>query len=307
MNNVFKNIAVVLGGASSEREVSLRTGEAIAKALESTGRQVLRFDPKLQPLAELLTAKVDAVFIALHGKGGEDGCIQGLLETAKIPYTGSGVLSSALCYDKLRTKVFLSHYGVKTPDYLVYHKGEETSTWAKDHSVHFPVIVKPSHEGSSVGMTIVKEVAGLPAALEKAVPYCNEVLVESFIAGCEVTCGVLGSEALPLIEVAPKSGFYDYESKYTPGKTEYILPARITSATAERIAKESVSIMNWLGCRGAARLDYMIDVSGEPYFLEINTIPGMTQTSLLPKAAAAAGISFEQLCERILNSAELDN
>lgn len=307
MNKVFKTIAVILGGSSSEREVSLRTGEAIATALESSGHSVVRFDPKSQPLVELLNAKIDAVFIALHGKGGEDGCIQGFLETAKIPYTGSGVLSSALCYDKLRTKIFLSHYGVKTPDYLVYHKGEDTSTWAKNHSVHFPVIVKPSHEGSSVGMTIVKEAAGLPAALEKAVPYCNEVLVEAFIAGCEVTCGVLGLEALPLIEVAPKSGFYDYESKYTPGKTEYILPARITSTTAERITKESVSIMNWLGCRGAARLDYMIDASGEPYFLEINTIPGMTQTSLLPKAAAAAGISFEQLCERILNSAELES
>jgi len=307
MNKVFKTIAVVLGGSSSEREVSLRTGEAIAKALESTGCQVVRFDPKSQPLADLLTAKIDAVFLALHGKGGEDGCIQGFLETAKIPYTGSGVLSSALCYDKLRTKIFLSHYGVKTPDYHVYRKGEATNTWAADHGIHFPVIVKPSHEGSSVGMTIVKEAADLPAALEKAVPYCHEVLVEAFITGCEVTCGVLGLEALPLIEVAPKSGFYDYESKYTPGKTEYILPARIESATAARIAKQSVAIMKWLGCRGAARLDYMLDASGEPYFLEINTIPGMTQTSLLPKAAAAAGIDFTQLCKRILNSAELDN
>jgi D-alanine-D-alanine ligase len=303
----FEKITVVQGGNSSEREVSLRTAAAVSKALGSLGYQVQTFDPKLNAYAELAALKPQVAFLAMHGREGEDGRIQGLLECLKVPYTGSGVMTSSLCYDKLRTKIFVKHYGVLTPDYLVFKAGENAADWAAGKNILLPAIVKPSREGSTVGMTIVRKPEELTAALEKAAGFCNEVLIETFITGQEITVGVLNGQALPIIEIAPKSGFYDYESKYTPGRTEYILPARIAPEITQQVSELSVNIFNWLGCRGAARADYIVDGRGNAWFLEINTIPGMTETSLLPKAAQAAGIDFAGLCEKILNTAGLDN
>lgn len=301
-----KRVSLILGGLSKEREISLKTGEAIFKALTGLGYQVSKFDPKHDDII-FLRDKTDVAFIALHGKYGEDGCIQGLLETLGIPYTGAGVMASATCYDKIRTKLYLKNYNVLTPEFWIFDSSEEIADFIAQQEFNFPVIVKPNREGSTFGATIVKENTLLSQAIADAARYDQKVLIEHYIVGDEVTVAVLDGKALPSIEIVPKSGFYDFESKYTPGKTEYHVPARISDALNQHLARLSEDIVRHLDCRGAPRVDYMIDKKNEPYFLEINTIPGMTETSLLPKAARGVGIEFAELCERILLSARLDN
>lgn len=299
-----QRIVVILGGLSKEREVSLRSGEAVFTALKGLGYHVSKFDPKYEKL-EGLRKNADVAFNILHGKFGEDGCMQGFLEMHAIPYTGSGILSSALCNDKIRAKIVASEHGIKTPQSWT-HVGGNLALFIADTAFSFPVVVKPNREGSTIGVTIVKDRAGLKAAIEIARTSCPEVMVEQYIAGTEVTVGLINGRALPSIEIVPKTGFYDYTCKYTPGMTEYIVPARLNAEVLQRLAVGSEVAYKALMCRGAPRADYIIDKDGEIYFLEMNTLPGMTETSLLPKAARAAGMDFAALCAEILRCATLD-
>jgi D-alanine-D-alanine ligase len=296
-----KRIAIILGGLSKERDVSIKTGTAVMNALKGKGYDVFPFDPKQDDFNDLKTA--GAAFIALHGQYGEDGCIQGFLETLKIPYTGSGVLSSAMSYDKITTKNQVQDI-VTLPKSWSF-TGDDIDVFCEKTEVVCPVIVKPSREGSTFGMTVVKEKTELAAAIQTAKKFCSDVLIEQYIQGTEVTVSVLNGKALPIVEIVPKSGFYDFAAKYTPGKTEYFAPARIPADVAEKISRTSEAVAQRLGCRGAPRVDYMLDEELNDYFLEINTIPGMTETSLLPKAAKAVGIDFASLCEEILLGADL--
>lgn len=301
-----KRITVILGGLSKEREVSLKTGTTIFDVLKAAGYRVSCFDPGREPLRRLSPQTTDIAFVALHGHYGEDGRMQGFLETLGIPYTGAGVLASALCFDKWRTKLFLKGYAVPMPASWLYTTDQDVAAFIRDNGIKPPVVTKPNREGSSIGMTIVHHPKDLPAAILMAGRFCDEVLVERYVDGKEVTVGVLSGTALPSVEIAPRSGFYDYEAKYTAGKTAYFVPARIRPATESLIKKMSEDIVRFLGCRGAPRVDFMLDREERPYFLEVNTIPGMTATSLLPKAARGAGMSFLELCEEILSSARLD-
>ena len=304
-----EKIGVLLGGVSKERDVSLRSGAAVAKALRSVGYDVVEIDVSVgaEGVQKILDAKMDVAFIALHGRLGEDGAIQGLLETLRIPYTGSGVLASSLAMDKDFTKKLLQTEGVQTPFWFVATPANQELIVSEVKK--FPVIVKPAQEGSTIGMSIVKEKSELSAALKKAFEYDEKVLVEQYIQGIEVTVSVLAGQVLPIIQVVPKSGFYDFTSKYTKGMTEYIVPAPLKVSLKEKLNQISAKVFQKLSLSGCARMDFMIEDAdsdkAQEYFLEVNTLPGMTETSLVPKAAAATGISFESLCEKILETAAL--
>lgn len=301
-----KKIAVVMGGPSDEREVSLNTGKAIFAALQEKGYQVVAID--IEPVRfvdQLKESGAEVVFNAIHGKLGEDGIMQGALELLGIPYTGSGVLASAASMDKgISKRLFLAE-GVPTPRSVLYSKADQKRDLPAEIMKKFsiPVVVKSAAQGSSIGVTIVEDAAALPEAIQQAFQHSENILVEEFITGKEVTVAVWGNEqpeALPIIEIAPHSGRYDYHSKYTKGATDYIVPARVDEATAAKIREAAIAAYSVLGCRGIARADIMLDKAGHPYVLEVNTIPGMTATSLVPKSAAAVGIPFADLCERLL-------
>jgi D-alanine-D-alanine ligase len=299
-----EQIAVLLGGLSAEREVSLRTGNAVLRALQGCGVTAVGVDVGRDLPARLAALAPQWVFIALHGRYGEDGTVQGLLELLQIPYTGSGVLASSLAMNKLVTKQVLLHHGVVTPAFAVYRDGDDREAFlAGPHA--YPLVVKPAREGSTIGVSIVHDLQGLRAGLAEALHHDELVLVEEFIAGAEVTVGVLGDQALPVIQVVPKGGFYDYQSKYTPGQTEYLLPAPLSAAVTARLQSAALAACRALGCRGAARVDFIVR-DEQLFCLEVNTIPGMTETSLLPKAAGAVGISFPELVLRILADAGLN-
>lgn len=309
-----KKIGVLLGGMSSEREVSLRSGKAIAEGLRKKGYDVAEIDVDSNLPEKLKAEKVQVAFIALHGKYGEDGAIQGLLEIMKIPYTGSGILASSIAMDKILTKRILQERGFLSPAFAFFDAStglsagalnQEAENFAASFALSFPVIVKPSREGSTIGIVRVHEAKDLVPALLEATKYDARVLVEEFISGKEVTAGVINGEALPLIEVVPKSGFYDFQSKYTKGATEYILPARLSEKLTREIQETTEEIYRELSCEGCARADFIIDDQERFFFLEINTIPGMTETSLIPKAAAHASLSFENLVEKLLDSSRL--
>ncbi len=302
-----KKIGVVMGGPSAEREVSLNTGRAIVAALQEKNYEVVGID--LDPphfVEQLRDNGIEVVFNAIHGLFGEDGRLQGALELLGIPYTGSGVLASAIAMDKGISKRLFASVGIPTPRYQLLKRdhgmGPDVLQNVLDE-FQPPFVVKPSTQGSTIGLTIVQEEGELPVALEKAFSYDTEVLVEEFIDGSELTVGILGGknpEALPVIEIVPYSGVYDYHAKYTKGATEYFVPARIDAETARLTKDVAVKSFQILGCSGVARVDVRLDPSNHPFVLEVNTIPGMTGTSLVPKAAAAAGVSFPDLCERIL-------
>jgi D-alanine-D-alanine ligase len=300
-----KKIGVMMGGLSREREVSLRTGKAILKALTGKGYPALAIDVGLDIAEVLIREKVDVAFMALHGRFGEDGTIQGMLELMKIPYTGSGVLASALALHKIMAKKFFFCEHIPTPTYEVFHREEIEKNSPRTTSLPLPVVVKPAREGSTIGVSIVKKEEELNPALQEAGKYDDEILVEEFMKGQEITVGVLEDIPLPIIEIVPKSGFYDYQSKYTKGETEYIIPARIPREKYLYAQEISLKAFQVLGCSGCARIDLMTDEEGNPFVIDVNTMPGMTETSLLPKAALYAGISFEDLVERILLKAEL--
>jgi D-alanine-D-alanine ligase len=295
-----KKIAVLMGGLSAEREVSLRTGQAISQSLKRCGYQVCDIDAGRDLPEQLQKAGIEVAFIALHGRYGEDGTVQGLLEMVGIPYTGSGVLASSLAMDKVATKKMLCYHGIATPDFAVMRPGQS----CQEPSPDFPLVVKPAREGSTIGISIVHNAEQLNAGLEDAFRHDDLVLVEQFVAGAEVTVGVLDGRPLPVIQVVPKGGFYDYQSKYTPGQTEYLLPAPLPEKVYTALQDAAVQVFKAIGCRGAARVDFMV-TDTDFSCLEINTIPGMTETSLLPKAAGAAGMTFDDLVECILEGADL--
>lgn len=298
-------ICVLMGGLSKEREISLRSGGAVAKALETKGHEVVSVDIQDASFIQvLINQKPEAAFIALHGRFGEDGTIQGLLEWLKIPYTGPSVLASALCFDKLVTKRLVMEAGFLSPRYAVVYKSDSLKSWLPRLKIKTPLIVKPNTEGSTIGITRVMKKEALAPAISEAFIYDECVLVEHYIQGREITVGVLDGKAFPIVEIKPKSGFYDYQSKYTKGATVYEVPAKIKKNVTKNIQEDSQKIYKILQCEGAVRMDYMLK-GDQAYFLEVNTIPGMTDTSLLPKAAGAVGVSFEDLCDQIVRGARL--
>ena len=304
-NSKEKRIGVLMGGMSRERDISLKTGKAVAKALTTKGYQVQPIDVTPRIAETLSKKKIDCAFLALHGRFGEDGTIQGMFELMRIPYTGSGVLASALALHKVMAKRIFHYEKIPTPMFDVLHMQMIKKGPPREISLPLPVVVKPAREGSTIGISIVtKEKQWIPA-LKKAGQYDEEILVEEFIKGREITVGILEGLPLPIIEIAPKSGFYDFHSKYTKGETEYIIPARIPREKYLTAQDLSLKAFRALGCSGVARVDLMLDERNNPFVLEVNTMPGMTETSLLPKAANYAGIAFEELAERILLGASL--
>lgn len=298
-------VGVLMGGLSREREISLKTGAAILKALSGKGYDVQAIDVGHDIAEVLMREKIECAFIALHGRFGEDGTIQGLLELMRIPYTGSGVLASALAMDKIISKkIFLSET-IATPSYEAVSREAIERDPGMKVSLPLPVVVKPAREGSTIGVSIVHEEEALLPALKKAAECDDEILIETFVKGKEVTAGILGDVPLPIIEIAPRSGFYDYRSKYTKGETQYIIPARLPKEKYLLAQEMSLKAFKALGCAGCVRVDLMTDEEGNPFVIDVNTMPGMTETSLVPQAAQHAGISFGELAERILLSASL--
>lgn len=306
-NHSLPRVAVLMGGRSAEREVSLNTGTQVAAALEQAGYEVVRVDAGDDDfVATLQQASPDVVFICLHGRYGEDGTMQGLLEILRIPYVGSGVLASALAMEKIMSKHFFAIAGVLTPAHVAIRRGEPVDSASVTAKLGPKTVVKPTNEGSAIGVTIAHTAEELPAAIEEAFVHDDSVMIEQFIEGVETTVGVLGNEnlqALPTLEIVPEHEFYDYESKYVPGMSKHIVPARITEQQREECEQLAIKAHEVLGCRGMSRTDMIITDDGEIYVLEINTIPGMTSTSLLPDAAAAAGIEFPDLCRRLVEFA----
>jgi D-alanine-D-alanine ligase len=303
-----RRVGVLMGGWSAEREVSLRTGEGVAAALESRGRDVERIVWKQDGpgVDELLrAAHVDVVFLALHGRGGEDGCVQGLLELMGIPYTGSGVLASALAMDKLKAKEMFRLHNVPTPPYYVATRTDLRDLEAVHGSFGFPAVVKPRREGSSVGLSKAKDLRELADGIERALAFDESALVERFVRATEVHVGILDGRVLGAIEVVPKEGLYDYRAKYTAGLTEYVSPPRIAATRLRGVMNLAERAARALSCTGACRVDLLVTEGENEYVLEVNTLPGMTPTSLLPKIAAAAGIDYPALCEAIVDGARL--
>jgi D-alanine-D-alanine ligase len=301
-----KIIGVLMGGLSKEREISLRSGNAILEALLLKGYDALPIDVGRDISNVLKNKAVDVAFLALHGRYGEDGSIQGLLEIMGIPYTGSSVLASSLAMDKYLTKDVARVEGLTTPqDFLFDAYWNSLDSFVQEVSLPYPLMVKPSREGSTIGITKVTNARELRQAIEEASKLDSRVLVEQFIAGREVTVAVLNGEALPIVEVVPKSGFYDFEAKYTKGATQYFCPADLPAELSSQLQNLAKRLCRRIGCEGVARADFIISAENVPYFLEVNTLPGMTALSLVPKAAAAAGLSFEDLVEKILLSARI--
>ena len=299
----FGKVAVLLGGKSAERPVSLKSGGMVLAALRSRGVDAHPFDPSTHGLDALLAQRFDRVFIALHGRFGEDGTVQGILEWLGIPYTGSGVLASALAMDKLRTKQLWQARGLPTPAYELLSANADLAAVAKRIGV--PLMVKPANEGSSIGMTKVRAASGLDEAYALAVNYDRVVIAERFIDGTEITGGILGDEALPLIRLETPRDFYDYDAKYVSDDTRYIVPSGLDDAKEREVRQLCLDAFRALDCRGWGRVDLMLDRAGNPYLLEVNTAPGMTDHSLVPMAARAVGLSYEDLCVRILEGARV--
>ncbi len=299
----FGKVAVLLGGKSAEREVSLKSGGMVLKALRAKGVDAHPFDPKEKDFAALEKERFERVFIALHGRFGEDGTVQGILEWLGIPYTGSGVLASALAMDKLRTKRIWAAEGLPTAPHAVLTA--ESDFKVVSRKLGLPIFVKPAREGSSVGMTKVKRAGDLEEAFALAVNYDPVVIAEKFIDGPELTVALLGEQVLPVIRIETPREFYDYEAKYIANDTRYLIPCGLPQAKEKQIQALCLKAFQALGCRGWGRVDLMLDKRGKPYLLEINTAPGMTDHSLVPMAARAVGVSYEELCVKILESARV--
>lgn len=328
-------VALLMGGRSAEREISLRTGAGIARALQNLGHEVAAVDaadgrllptgdsaalaapgttPPAAPAQSAMTGVTrapavtdsDVVFLALHGGAGENGTVQALLELAGRPYTGSGVLASALAMNKAMSKKVFAHAGIPTPLWQEVSSGARAADIDVRALGGWPIVVKPNEEGSTVGLTIVSRAEDLDEALELAFQYGSVALVEQYIPGRELTVAVLGDEALPIVEIRPEGGHYDYESKYTAGRSQYFCPAELPEALAARIRKLGIDAARCLGCSGVSRADFRLSPDGDPFCLEVNTIPGMTPTSLVPMAARAAGMSYDQLVARMLDLALMD-
>jgi D-alanine-D-alanine ligase len=306
-----RTIGVLMGGLSGEREISLRSGRNCLRALRASGYRAVEIDALRDVGARLQEAGVEVAFLALHGRYGEDGTIQGLLEIMGIPYTGSGVLASALGMNKVAAKKVVAGSGLPTPDYCEIGADESAGSAAAriEALLRLPVMLKPEQEGSSLGVSKCKTSGQLEECLEAGRAEFGKVFAERFIPGIEITVGVIErggrAEALPILELVPKNEFYDYEAKYTEGMTEFILPARLESTVYAEAQRVAIAVFEAIGCRGYARVDMMVDQDGVPWFVEVNTLPGMTELSDLPAQARAAGISYEELVETILLTASV--
>lgn len=303
-----KRVGVMMGGLSSEREVSLKSGSAVLEALKNSGFDAVPLEVKEETEGEirslLASQAVDVVFVAMHGGFGEDGRLQRILESVPVPYTGPKEFSSRLAMDKLVSRSLFRKAGLSVPKGRRFARSTPlflASFFAR--GLKYPLVVKPSAQGSSIGISFIVRASQLPQALSAAFKYGQEAMVEEFIHGREITVSVLNGSALPVVEIIPKNKFFDYQAKYEKGLTEYVVPAVLDEGVAHRAQRDAVAAYQALGCRHLSRVDMIIDGSGTAYVLEVNTIPGMTSTSLFPKAAAAAGISFAQLCIRLLELA----
>lgn len=294
----YGRVAVLMGGRSAEREISLISGNAVLQALRTVGVDAHAFDPAERDIAEIRA--YDRAFIVLHGRGGEDGTIQGALETLGVPYTGSGVMASALCLDKWRTKLVWQSCGLPTPRHVLLD-GLSDAAGLGD-TLGLPLVIKPVHEGSTIGLTRVQRAEDIPAAVALARRHDDLVLAEEFVAGQELTAAILCDEALPLVRIEAPQGNYDYQNKYFTDDTKYFCPAGIDAATERRIQSDALAAFRVLGCRGWARADLILRPDGSYSFLEMNTVPGMTGHSLVPMAARQVGIDFPALVLRILSS-----
>ena len=303
----FGRVAVLFGGTSAEREISLKSGNAVLAALKSRGVDAHAFDPAERPLADLKADGFARVFLILHGRGGEDGTAQGALELMGIPYTGSGVMASAVGMDKWRTKLIWRGAGLPVPDYALLDENSDFD--AVERQLGLPLFVKPANEGSSVGVTKVKASGVLAAAYQEAARHDALVLAERYVGGGEFTVGMLGEgedlRALPVVKIEPATEFYDYEAKYFRDDTRYLCPSGLPAekeTEMQALAKRAFAV---LGCRGWGRVDVLLDTDGTPYLLEINTAPGMTDHSLVPMAARVAGLDFPELCVKVLELAHV--
>ena len=305
-----EKVLVLMGGISTEREISLKSGNAVAKALAEAGYNVETLDVGADNVSKIAEIKPDVCYLALHGKGGEDGCIQGMLEWMGIPYTGPGVAASAICMDKALTKKVLVQSGIPTPKSLEYTKAECTDVEKiKNELIEklgIPVVLKSPCQGSSIGVVIVRDEASVAEAIEEVFKYGDIMLAEQFVSGVEISVPVVGNdnpEVYPIIEIVPTSEFYDFESKYVPGMSEHIIPARISAKATENVNKYAKEAYEKTGCRGVSRIDFIVDENDNPYVIEINTIPGMTATSLVPDSARYLGIEFPELVDKIVKLA----
>ena len=314
MTTQFGKVAVLMGGSSAEREISLMSGQGVLQALRTSGVDAHAFDPAQRDIGELKTEGFARCFIALHGRFGEDGTVQGALELMGIPYTGSGVMASSIAIDKVMTKRVWTAEGLPTPRYVLLRRGafQQAYVITVPDSLGLPVIVKPAREGSSLGLTKVNGYSEMAGAVEKAGKLDADILCEQFISGDEVTCPVLGTgegaRALPVIRIVAPEGNYDYQNKYFTDDTQYLVPCGLPAGEEDAIQQLVLKAYRMLGCRGWGRLDVMIDAKPrQPYLLEVNTSPGMTGHSLVPMSAKAAGISYPELCVQLLALATLDN
>lgn len=304
----YGTIGVLMGGCSSEREISLRSGQAVADALSQEGHRVYPLDITTDDVDRIIRQiqeiPLDVAFIALHGRLGEDGVIQGILEKLKIPYTGSGVKASQIAFNKILTQKALSTAGLPVAAHFGITNGKVMDfKTAWEHIKSTPLVVKPACEGSSIGVHIVRHPSEWEPAFKNAASYGPQIIVEEFIKGREFTAGIFDHEALPLVEICPPSTFFSFSAKYQKGATQYLCPAEISEHLTRRIKELSLSAVEILGCEAFARVDLRVDEAQRPFILEVNTIPGFTGTSLFPKAAQEAGYSFVQVCEKLLNLA----
>ncbi|MBU1044879.1 MAG: D-alanine--D-alanine ligase [Candidatus Omnitrophica bacterium] len=298
-----KTIGILMGGFSSEREISLKSGTAVCQALRNLYDKIIVFDFKTEQelIEKLKKIKVDCMFNALHGRFGEDGQVQKILDDLNILYTGSGAAACALAMNKVAAHQVFKQHGLTVPEYQVFNKNSEQS---QGFYADFPLVVKPAMEGSSIGLSIVDDPQALFLALKQALLLDQDIIIEKYISGREITIGILEDRPLPVIEVKPKNKFYDFQSKYTVGMTEYIIPAQLPEKIIEQVQDLAIKAHKALGCDCFSRVDMIIDHQNNPFILEVNAIPGLTETSLLPKAARALGIEFPELCQKMIRAAD---
>ena len=303
----YGRVGVLLGGPSSEREVSLKSGKAVCDSLTQAGLEVVPIDIVTDAVNENMRLikmhKIDCAFLALHGRFGEDGQVQEILDILGIPYTGSGAKASKLAMDKIASRMLFDIHGLEVPRYRVLEKVCRNSAANVCSEFSFPLVVKPASQGSSVGLSIIDKKEELKRAVDEALAFEDKIIIEEYIRGREVTCGILNEKPLPVIEIVPKKRFFDYEAKYQYGMTEYIVPAEVSVEISSLVQKRALMAHKILGCVGCSRVDLIINDKNQAYILEVNTIPGLTQTSLLPKAAKVCGIDFTQLCITLLDLA----
>jgi len=300
----FGRIGVLMGGPSSEREISLKSGKAVYESLKEFGLEVVAIDIKTDNLEEnislLKSHKINCAFIALHGRFGEDGQIQALLDSLNIPYTGSGVQASSLAMDKIASRRIFKSHRLSVPRYKILEKSSHHKGRIVYDNLIFPLVVKPASHGSSIGLSIVDKNEDLDKAVDLAFGFDERVIIEEYIRGREVTVGILEEKALPVIEIVPKKRFFDFEAKYQAGLTEYIVPANLEKRIARKVQEAALSAHKLLGCFGCSRVDMILSQDNTPFVLEVNSIPGLTPMSLLPKAAKIAGIEFSQVCLKLI-------